>query len=325
VVALAWGALVGGALTLLVQLPFLRGHVAGMRVSLGRDVVGVPEAIRNFGPVVAARGVVNLSSYADLILAGLLMPGAVAVMGYAQTFANLPISLFGTGVAAAELPEMARMRKEDTRLLADRVRTSTERALFFLIPSAVAYLLLGDVVVAALYETGRFGAVQSLVTWGVLAAYSLGLPASASSRVLSSAFYGLRDTRTPARVAYVRVGVSVVVGVALMFRADDFGFQSLRLGAAGLALGSTAGAWLEYVLLRRALALKVGPHGPSSSAVLRLTLAAVAAAATGVWLQTALPGAHPVITALETLVPFGAVYLTVSATLGHGLPLRRTS
>lgn len=322
VVALAWGALTGGLLNLLVQVPFLLRHVRGMRLSLGRDVVGVREAIRNFVPVVAARGIVNISGWIDLILAGRLMPGAVAVMGYAQTFANLPISLFGTGVAAAELPELSRMRREDARVLSERVARSLEGALYFLIPSAVAYVLLGDVIVAALYQTGAFGTAESLVTWGVLAAYALGLPASASSRVLSSAFYALRDTATPARMAYVRVGAAVLVGVTLMVPADRLGFGTLRLGAAGLALGSSTGAWLELFLLRRALARRIGGHTPASGTVLRMTLAAVGAGAVGVLLQTSLPSAHPVIVALETLVPFGVLYLAAAAGLGLGLRLR---
>ncbi len=323
VVALAWGALAGGALTLLVQVPFLLSRLRGVRLSLGRGVTGVSEAIANFVPVVAARGVVNLSGWIDLILAGRLNPGAVSVMGYAQTFANLPIALFGTGVAAAELPEMSRMRSEDTRLLADRVRTSLERALWFLVPSAVGYLALGDVIVGALYQTGAFGETETLITWGVLGAYALGLPASAGSRVLSSAFYALRDTRTPARMAYVRVAVSVVVGVSLMIPADRFGISTLRLGAAGLAAGSAVGAWIEYVLLRRALGRTIGPHGTSARAVLDLLLAASAAALVSVGLQLLLPSAHPIVVAAETLPAFGVLYLGASAALGRGIPLRR--
>lgn len=318
VVALAWGALVGGLLNLLVQVPFLVGHVRGLRLSLGKGVTGVPEAIRNFVPVVAARGIVNVSGWIDMILAGRLVPGAVAVMGYAQTFSNLPVALFGTGVAAAELPEMSRMRREHVRVLADRIARSLERAMYFLVPSAVAYVVLGDVIVAALYQTGAFGEAQSLVTWGVLAAYALGLPASASSRVLSSAFYALRDTRTPARMAYLRVAVAVVVGVALMIPADRLGFATLRLGAAGLALGSSSGAWLEFLLLRRALERSVEGHGPSSRSLTRMVLAAAVAGWVGVTLQTNLPPAHPAIVALETLVPFGVVYLALAAALGVG-------
>jgi putative peptidoglycan lipid II flippase len=323
VVVLAWGALAGGALNLLVQLPFLVGHLRGVRPSLGRGVPGVSEAIRNFVPVVAARGVVNLSGWIDMILAGRLMPGAVAVMGYAQTFANLPISLFGTGVAAAELPEMSRMRREDERVLAHRVSSSLERAQFFLIPSAVGYLVLGDVVVAALYQTGAFGEAQALVTWGVLAAYSLGLPASASSRVLSSAFYAVRDTRTPARMAYLRVGLAVVIGVALMVPADRYGFSTLRLGAAGLAVGASAGSWLEFLLLHRVMASRIGPHGAPSFSILRMILAAVVAGWVGVTLQLRVPPAHPIVIALETLIPYGVCYLGLTALLGVGFPLRR--
>lgn len=323
VVALAWGALVGGALTVLIQVPFLARHVRGMRLSLGRGVEGVDEAMHNFVPVVAARGIVNVSGWIDLILAGRLVPGAVAVMGYAQTFANLPISLFGTGVAAAELPELSRMRAEDRRVLAERVTASLTRALYFLVPSAVAYVTLGDVIVGALYQTGAFGLTSTLVTWGVLAAYALGLPASASSRVLSSAFYALRDTRTPAKMAYLRVALSVVVGVTLMFPADRLGFSRLRLGAAGLALGSTAGAWLELVFLRRSLKGYIGSHGPSVARLSRLVLASVSGALAGVLLQVGMPDAHPIVVALETLIPFGVIYLVATSWMGLGMPLRK--
>ena len=71
--------------------------------------------------------------------------------------------------------------------------------------SAIAYLAMGDLIVGALYQTGAFGEAQTLITWGVLSMYALGLPASASSRVLSSAFYALRDTRTPANMAYLNL------------------------------------------------------------------------------------------------------------------------
>ncbi|GMV07813.1 MAG: lipid II flippase MurJ [Gemmatimonadota bacterium] len=323
VVALAWGALVGGVLQFAVQVPFVLSHLGGVRLSLGRGVEGVGEAIRSFGPVVAARGVVNLSGWIDLILAGRLANGAVALLGYAQTFYVLPISLFGMSVAASELPELSRFPAQAERELAGRVAAALRRVSFFLVPSAVGYLFLGDVVVAALYETGAFGSAQSLATWAVLAAYSLGLPASASSRVLSSAFYALRDTRTPARVAYLRVAVSAVGGFALMFPLDAFGFEGIRLGAAGLALGASVGAWLEYVLLRRALSARVGAHGPGPGPLVRMALAAALATVAGVGLQVALPPAHPAVVALETLLPFGVVYLLAAQLLGLGLPLRR--
>ena len=323
--ALAWGALAGGFLQLGFQVPFLLRYVRGMRVSLGRGVAGVDEAVTNFWPVVAARGVVNVSGWVDMFLAGWLRNGALAVMGYAQTIYVLPISLFGMSVAASELPELSRMRGEGERVISARVAGALRRVMYFLVPSTLACLVLGDVLVAALYETGEFGVAQSLVTWGVLAGYALGLPASASSRLLSSAFYALRDTKTPARIAYLRVAVSAGVGIALMFPADRFGFSTLRLGAAGLALGSTAGAWLEYAMLRRALGRRIGPHGPGPGPVARVALAATLATAVAVAVQLLIPPAHPLVIALETLLPFGVVYLAVAALLGERIELRRSA
>jgi putative peptidoglycan lipid II flippase len=103
---------------------------------------------------------------------------------------------------------------------------------------------------------------------------------------------------------------------------DGLGFQRLHMGAVGLALGATVGAWLEYGLLRRSLGGLIGPHGAPASAMLRITLAAALGVATGVGLQLVLPAYHPALVAVETLVPGGVVYLLASWALGLGNPLR---
>ncbi|MDA0313606.1 MAG: hypothetical protein O2992_16055, partial [Gemmatimonadetes bacterium] len=127
------------------------------------------------------------------------------------------------------------------------------------------------------------------------------------------------------RIAYLRVAVSLIVGVLAMIPLDGFGFATLRLGAAGLAMGASASAWVEYVLLRRALSEKIGPHGPGLGSMLRLSLAATVAAAVGVSLQVMLPDAPPIVMALETLIPFGVVYLLLAAALGERTSLRRST
>lgn len=336
----AWGALVGGALQFGVQFPAALRLAGGLRGSfrpwMATRVEGVGEAIRAFLPVLAGRGVVNVGGLLDYALAGLLAAGALSVLGYAQVLYMLPISLFGMAVAASELPELARTRAGSggqvrpgspaSLALADSVRAGMLRVAYFLVPSVAVYLVLGDVVVAALYQTGAFGPVEVRLTWAILAAYALGMGASATSRLLSSAFYALGNTATPARVAVLRVTVALALGATLMFPLDRFEVgDSLRYGAVGLALGSAVAAWIELVVLRRRLARDIGPHGSGAGSVLRLVAAAIAAVAAGWGMRLGfvafVPELHPIPLAAGTLGVTGLVYLGVTALLGVRSPL----
>jgi putative peptidoglycan lipid II flippase len=338
VMALAWGGLVGGALQFAVQIPFMGRALVRIRPSLGRGVAGVREAISNLVPVVLARGALNLSAYVDIILAGLLVAGAVGHLGRAQALYLLPISLFGMAVAAAELPELSRRGLEGGTVLADRVRAALGRVRFLLVPSAVAYIAFGDLLVAGLYQRGSFGASDSSTVGWVLAAYALGLPASGASRTLSSAFYALRDTRTPARIAFLRIGLSLGTALLLIFPLDRIRIGPWGLGAVGLGLGASVAAWVEYSLLRRRLRDRVGEHGPSQRG-LAVVLASALVAGAVAWFarvrlwHAVLPpdlslfGVEMglLVQAVGTAAVFGVVYLFLAGLAGEGVPLRRRS
>jgi putative peptidoglycan lipid II flippase len=340
-VVLAIGALVGGFFQLAVMLPWVIPYLQHFRLSVSTKVSGMQEAISNFVPVVMSRGVVNMAGLLDLVLAGLLAEGAVSMLRYGQTLYLLPIAMFGMSIAASELPELSRAgaaRAEDVR---QRVESALQRITFLLVPSTIAYLTLGDVMVAGLFQRGDFRGPDTVAVYAVLAAYALGVTASAGSRVLSSAFYALSDARTPARVAYLRVVVSAVVGVILMIPLDRVGFGGLSLGAVGLALGASVGAWLENALLHHRLRAAIGPHRPTSAIWLRLVGAGSAAAVAGIVAKSVLGSVVPMRIGLiaqligpsspflwplvmaGTALAFGVTYLVVASALGVGVPLSR--
>src|SRR5206468_3586386 len=154
----AWGAVVGGGLQLAVQLPsVLRLLGKGARLSLGRGDVHVAEVVRNFLPVVAGRGVVQLSAYVDTLIASWLPSGTVAAFGYAQVIYTLPVSLFGMAVSAASLPSMSADADAKDKLHG-QLESGLRTIAFPVVPSVAAFLALGDVICAALYQTGRFSA-----------------------------------------------------------------------------------------------------------------------------------------------------------------------
>ena len=329
--AMAWGALAGGGAQLLFQIGFAIPYLKHLAPSLGRGVAEVREVLRNLGPVVAARGAVNLGALLDVLLASLLAQAAVAMTGYAQTLYLVPISLFGMSIAAAELPELARDSVDGIEAVRKRAEGAARAVLFWLVPCAVGYAFFGDEV-AALYRIlpgGAFGAGDAAAVGIVLGFYAFGMPASGASRVLASAFHALGDTRTPARIAMIRIGASALVGAAIMFPLDLWRVGGLGMGAAGLALGATAGAWLEFRLLRRALAGRLPGLNVGGRTVRRCVWAALAAAALGLGAEIAVgslaPDLHPLLRAGAAVVPFAAGYLALVRRLGVPVPgWRRT-
>ena len=163
----AWGAVAGGALQLLVQLPqVLRLLGKGVRLSLGRGDPNVKEVVRNFLPVVAGRGVVQLSAYVDMLIASFMPSGTVAAFGYAQTIYLLPVSLFGMSVSAAALPSMS--AEAEAR---DKLHAQTEAGLraiaFPVVPTIAAFLLLGGLSLATLPLVDSSSHTRVNVVWGM--------------------------------------------------------------------------------------------------------------------------------------------------------------
>lgn len=334
--ALAWGVVVGGVAQLLVQLPAVRSLVPALRISLDRGRPAVRDAVSRLGPVVFGRGVVQISGYLDLVLASLLVTGAVAAGTYAQVLYLLPVSLFGMSVAAAELPELSRLGPEQRADLAGRVEQGLRRVAFFVAPTAVIYVALGEPLVAALFERGEFGPSDSRLVWLVLAAYSLGLLASTGSRLLQNSLYALDDPRTPARIALVRVVVSSLVALAVMFPFDNIvivgtalqvetdatsSADFLHLGAVGIALGSAVGAWLEVLLLRLALRWRIGPVDLGGGSLPAFVTAALVGAAVGRVVDLLVGGLPTILAAGAAVGTAGLVYLGVAQVLGY--PVRR--
>lgn len=317
--ALAWGALIGGALQFGIQLPAVIRLERSLRIRWDLKLAGVRTAVRNAGPAIFGRGVVQLSGWLDLILASFLVAGAVTVLSYAQTLYVLPISLFGMSVAAAELPELSRQRQQAKTVLLERVNRSLDQIAFFVVPSVVGYVVLGDVVVATLYQRGEFDPVDTLLVYFTLAAFSVGLLASTRTRLFSSAYFALQDTKTPAKYAALRVVLAGALGAGLMFTLNNIALgPEARLGPVGLALGSGIAAWLEWWLLRRSLRKRIGAVGADGGALGRMIVVALVAAAAARGLEWLLPELTPILTGVIVLPVFALLYLLLGHFAGVG-------
>ncbi|GLC27199.1 lipid II flippase MurJ [Roseisolibacter agri] len=321
----AWAAVAGSALQLLVQVPTVRRVAPLLRASLGRGDPNVRQVLRSFAPVLVGRGVVQISSYIDSSLASLVAKGAVTVFTNAQSLSLLPGSLFGMAVTAAELPAMASLHgasDEVARQLCARLARSLRRIAFFVVPSAAAFLALGDVLAGAVFGYGRFTRTDVLWVWATLAGSSIGLLASTQGRLYASTFYALKDTRTPLRFALVRIALTLILGYLAARHVPRLLGIDPRWGTVGLTASAGIVGWIEYALLRGALAARIGAVGVPARTMTRFWLAAAVAAGVG-WgtkllLGSMIRGPAALVTAAVTCGVFGATYLAITAALGEG-------
>ena len=339
--AAAWGLFIGGVIQLLFQFFGVSRLRTKICFSFSWKNEHVREIIRRFNPTILGRGVVQISAYFDLVLASLLVTGAVAALMSAQVLYILPISLFAMSIAAAELPEMS--RNTDSQHLSNRLNQGIKQTSFLMLLTSVIYMTIGDQIIGVIFQWGSFDRDDSIAVAATLAAYSLGIPAIGISRIYQSALYANGDTKTPAFSATLRVIISLIIGLLLMFPLDrlfisnsalekvpgsivgDWGplSQSLRslpenphLGAVGLAVGSAIAAWVEMFFLARKTNKKVTPESSPYSPMVKLLPATFSALMISIIARWLLSDANAVINCLVCIPAATLAYIAVSSKNG---------
>ncbi len=312
-IAISWGSVVGSALQIAVQVPQTLSLLRKNRLDFARIAAPLRSVFHNLTPVVVSRGVVNLSAYVDNVLASLLPTGAVAALNYGQLLYMVPISLFGYSVAASELPAMSRaagaMPEQMSTILRARLNRGLRQIAFLVVPSSAAFLILGDVIVALIYQSGAFTRADAVYVWAVLAGSGVGLLAATMGRLYNSAFYALFDTRTPLRFALIRVALTLVLGYLCAIPLPPMLGIAQKWGVAGLTVSAGAAGWVEFALLRWALNGRIGWTGFERSYLAKLWALALGAAALAFMLKLQMAGFGPRIQGLAVLSTYGGLYL----------------
>jgi putative peptidoglycan lipid II flippase len=207
----------------------------------------------------------------------------------------------------------------NTEVVADVLRHRLDEGLrriaFFIVPSSMAFLALGDVIAAVLYQTGKFTHNDAIYVWAILAGSTVGLLASTLGRLYSSTYYALRDTRTPLRYAIIRVVLTTTLGYLCALPLPRALGIDPQWGVAGLTASAGVAGWIEFALLRRSLNRRIGRTGLSASYIIKLWIAALLAADIGWALKLTMPNLHPIPLAAIVLGVYGISYFGVTFTL----------
>lgn len=323
VVSLAVGALVGGLGQLLLQVPAV--HRAGLRWRPQIDWrdPALRRVLTLMGPAAFGLAATFVNVVVDTQMASYFGDGPISYLQYAFRIWMLPVGVFAVALATANLARVSHDAAEgDRQGLARSVSKSMRLSLALTLPATAAFLTLGEPIVSVLYEhrKGVFGPEDTRQVALALAAYAVGLAGYALVKLLVPTFYALGETWYPVRVAAFVVAVKIGLNFLLAYGLPTLGVPGL--GFQGLALATGIAAWINALLLLRALRGRAGPGVGEGLGRCALRVALVSAPmGLAVWLaHGALLGLLPEGRAwAETLALGLVVLLGLALTLGGHL------
>jgi putative peptidoglycan lipid II flippase len=308
---------VGGVLQLLWLMFACRRAGISLRIRRPRLDSDVRQLLKLILPAAAGAGAVQINLAISTALAGgLLDPGSISYIYYADRLNQLPLGLIGIGLGTILLPTVSRMLSSGREAEAmDTQNRGIELALFLTLPATAAFIFAAEPIIRGLFQHGAFESSDTVKCAWALSAFSIGLPSYVLVKVLTPGFYARADTRTPVRYAMISVAVNLAGNVILIPTLGRFG-----MGHVGPPLATALASCLNVFMLYRTLRRR-GHFEADRQLKRRLPRLAVAALIMGAALLFLGPLADPYLTrsiwirgaALSVLVGGGAALYAVAS------------
>jgi len=322
--AAAWGLLLGGFMQLFFMLWAGRRDGVTLRIAWPRWTPEIKEFFKALGAVTFGAASVLIAPFIDTIIASLLPTGSRTALYYADRIDQLPLGVLGIALGTVLLPEMSAKLAVNDRAGSDSAQNrAAALSLLLTLPFAAVFIAIPGTIMSAIFAHGAFDKNAAALSAIALATYGVGLPAFALVRIVASTFYARHDTMTPARATFTAIACNIALKIVFVW--------GLHLGIAGVALGTSFGAWINvgqlvFIGRRRGL-LQVGQDlrraiGPVLLAGIVTAAGAFAAVKFGAPFVH-LGGLHDVLLLIAAGIFAGVFYLATVFAFRKRLPLGR--
>ena len=168
------------------------------------------------------------------------------------------MGVFGVAIATVILPNLSRQFASEDDGFSITLDWAMRMVLLIAVPSALALVIIAKPVLFTLFQYGEMSVFDIHMSSLSLRAYVLGLCAFMLIKVLASAYFSRQDTRTPVKVGVIamvsNMGLNLLFVLPLLYL--------WNIGHVGLAMATTASAYLNAFLLYRGL-VKRGIYSPT--------------------------------------------------------------
>lgn len=210
------GVVVGAGSHFLIQLPL--AIKLGFRFSKSLKITPEVKRIAKLSiPRIIEVSFLQLAKFVELTLASLISVPAYTFFTFGNTIQLLPVGLFGTSIAKAALPTLA--RQADDLPAFKKTLFETLNQVIFLMAPIVAFLMVCRVpVVRLIFGTDIFTWESTVETSLVVSAFAFGIFSQAVNSILARSFYALTDTKTPVIVSVSMLIINIVLDYVFVIR-----------------------------------------------------------------------------------------------------------
>ncbi len=247
--ALAIGVMSGGFLQLFVQIPQLVKLGLFPRfinpITAAKDP-SVRRVLKLMVPSLFGVGVAQISILINTNIASFLQEGSVTWLAYADRLMEFPTALLGVALGTVLLPSLSaafsKGLKERYNALLD---WGLKLVAAFAIPAAIGLAMLGEGLVAVLFQSARFNANDVFQTSTAVLGYSCGLIGLIGIKILAPGFYAQKDIKTPVKIACTAL---VVTQIFNLINVPLFSHAGLALS---VGMGACFNAGVLMLTLRK--------------------------------------------------------------------------
>jgi len=237
---LSWLVLLCGIIQWIFFIPLIFHLKIPIKFSLSFKTPGIAHFFRLYLPSVFAVSIMQINILFDKIIAVVSGPGGPSVLNYANRIYQLPLGIFAVSIALAALPEFSKLSSNsDRNSLIEKIIYSLKLSLFISLPSSLGIIVLSKPIISVIFERGVFTSYDTMITSTTLIYYSLGLFAFSNLKTITYAFYAMKDSITPTKVAFFCMVINIILNIILM----------LIMGVAGIALATTIATVANITLL----------------------------------------------------------------------------
>ncbi len=247
--SLAFGVILGGIGQALIQVPVLIKNKIKYKFVIDLNDAGVKKIFKLLLPVMLGLAITQINVVVDRAIASTLIDGSISALYYANRLVQFPLGAFGIAISIAIFPTLSKYAaKNNIAELKKSLLFGLRMLIFITVPSAVGLMVLKGPLIRLIYEHGIFSGIATTMTANALLYYSIGLFAYASIRLITMAFYALKDTKTPVKIGIYIVFLNITLDLILV----------RYLAHSGLALATSLAAIINMIILLIFLQNKIG-------------------------------------------------------------------